>query len=35
MVDRLSQLGYTVASLGYRVYPDADTSGQVSKLGKP
>jgi len=35
LVDRLThshdpQLGsYTVASLGYRVYPDADTSAQV------
>lgn len=35
MVDRLchSQLGsaYTVASIGYRVYPDADTTGQVRR----
>lgn len=36
VVDRLTRsnhppLGaYTVASVGYRVYPDADTSGQVS-----
>lgn len=36
MVDRLArpdrpQLGsYTVASVGYRVHPDADTVGQVS-----
>eukprot|EP00904_Undaria_pinnatifida_P006577 jgi/Undpi1/3049/HiC_scaffold_15.g06425.m1 len=32
MVDRLSQLGYTVVSLSYRVYPDADIHGQVDDL---
>lgn len=37
MVDRLSRsrLGsaYTVASIGYRVYPDADTTGQARLNG--
>eukprot|EP00903_Cladosiphon_okamuranus_P014866 g13765.t1 len=40
LVDRLTrsndpQLGaYTVASVGYRVYPDADTNGQVDDLAE-
>lgn len=35
MVDRLSQLGYTVVSLSYRVYPDADIHGQVRAMQLP
>lgn len=31
MMDRLAQLGYTSASLGYRVYPEGDISSQVSE----
>lgn len=30
MVDRLAQIGYTVASVGYRVYPDGDINAQVT-----
>ncbi|CAM9434541.1 unnamed protein product [Sphacelaria rigidula] len=32
LVDRLAQIGYNVANVGYRVYPDADTNTQVDDL---
>lgn len=35
LVDRLAQIGYNVANVGYRVYPDADTNTQVCQLLYP